>query len=81
MTARALQMTIGLAHAIAMDAGNSAMRKAGRKKWNRDDWNECCRMQDMCNGAPVSDPRAFNAWWAAASERDHHALIDAGVVR
>ena len=32
-------MTFELAHAAASDAGNRSMRKAGRSRWNEDDWN------------------------------------------
>lgn len=41
-TGRAL-MTYDLAMACGQDAANTRMRKAGRKKWNRDDYNEAVR--------------------------------------
>ena len=31
--------TYELAMAASRDAGNRSMKKAGRMKWNRDDWN------------------------------------------
>lgn len=30
------------AHSAGWDAGNRSMRKAGRSKWNDDDWNAAC---------------------------------------
>ena len=38
-----LKMTYEIAHTIGMDAGNRAMRKAGRAAWNEDDYNESVR--------------------------------------
>ena len=32
-------MTYEIAHAAGWDAGNASMRKAGRKTWNRTDYN------------------------------------------
>lgn len=37
-----ITMTYGLAMAAAKDAANRSMRKAGRTKWNEDDWNAMC---------------------------------------
>ncbi len=34
-----LTITCELAMAIGQDAGNAAMRRAGGKVWNADDWN------------------------------------------
>ena len=28
-----------IAHAVGQDAGNASMRRAGRKRWNEEDWN------------------------------------------
>jgi hypothetical protein len=36
-----MKMTYKLAHAAGMDAANARMRKAGRTKWNRADYNHC----------------------------------------
>jgi hypothetical protein len=36
-------MTYSLAMAAGQDAANRQMRKAGRKKWSRDDYNEAVR--------------------------------------
>jgi hypothetical protein len=35
--------TYELAMAAGKDAANARMRKAGRSKWNRADYNEACR--------------------------------------
>jgi hypothetical protein len=34
-----MPLTIALARAIAWDAGNRSMRKAGRSAWDEADWN------------------------------------------
>jgi hypothetical protein len=36
-----IKMTYELAHAAGMDAANARMRRAGRAKWNRADYNHC----------------------------------------
>jgi len=38
-TTNARILTPNLAHAAGWDAGNANMRKAGRKRWNLEDWN------------------------------------------
>lgn len=38
-----LILTPDLAFAAATDKGNASMRRAGRKVWNRDDYNACIR--------------------------------------
>jgi len=40
------KLTRELAWAAAQDAGNRAMRKAGRHAWNRDDYNIAAREFD-----------------------------------
>ena len=35
-----------LIRASGLDASNSSMRKAGRTKWNNDDWNAGCEVQE-----------------------------------
>lgn len=35
-------MTMQLARSIGTDAGNRSARKAGRSKWNHDDYNAAC---------------------------------------
>ena len=49
--ARAEQQRYDMAHAAAWDAGNQHMRKAGRNKWNRQDWNAMCVEFDRLMGA------------------------------
>jgi hypothetical protein len=44
------QMTPELASAAGLDAGNSRMRKAGRIKWNEEDWNRACEVFYQCVG-------------------------------
>ncbi len=39
-----IQMTAQLANALAMDAANVSMRKAGRHKWNGKDRKEALRV-------------------------------------
>lgn len=34
-----IKMTMELAHAAAMDAGNRSAKAHGRKAWNEDDYN------------------------------------------
>lgn len=41
---RAIRMTYALAMAAGQDAANERMRKAGRKTWNRADYNESVRV-------------------------------------
>jgi len=40
-----------LIHSAGMDAGNRSMRRAGRTKWNKEDYNaaarECDRLYDL----------------------------------
>ena len=36
-------LTYEMAHAAAMDAATRAMRAAGRKAWNQDDYDIFCR--------------------------------------
>jgi hypothetical protein len=39
---RGARATQAVAHAVGWDAGNSAMRAAGRTAWNEDDWDAAC---------------------------------------
>jgi hypothetical protein len=39
-----MTMTYELAMAASKDAANARMRKAGRSKWNRADYNEAVRV-------------------------------------
>lgn len=41
---RAILITYEYAMASARDAANAQMRKAGRTKWNDDDWNKSCEV-------------------------------------
>jgi hypothetical protein len=50
-------MTPELASAAGLDAGNSRMRKAGRTRWNEEDWNRACEIFYQCLG--TDDPRGF----------------------
>jgi len=43
---RAIVATYEMAMAAACDAANKRMRKAGRIKWNRADYNLMCRTFD-----------------------------------
>jgi len=36
------QITQQIARAAAQDAGNNSMRKAGRSKWSKADYNAAC---------------------------------------
>jgi hypothetical protein len=38
------EMTLANARAAGRDAGDRSMRKAGRKAWSWDDWNEAARV-------------------------------------
>lgn len=39
-------MDYDLAMAVGRDAANRNMRKAGRERWNEDDWNVACETFD-----------------------------------
>lgn len=41
-----IPLTYELISAAAGDAARARMRKAGRSKWNRADWNEMVRIQN-----------------------------------
>jgi hypothetical protein len=41
-----MTLTYEMAMAAAHDAGNTSMRKAGRTKWDVEDWNIMCRTFD-----------------------------------
>jgi histone H3/H4 len=43
-------MTEQIARAIAKDAANARMRKAGRVTWNRADYNLACRILNRLMG-------------------------------
>ena len=43
---RGARATQAIAHAAGWDAGNRAMRAAGRTAWNEDDWNAACAVCD-----------------------------------
>lgn len=53
------KLTQQIAHAAARDAGNASMRKAGRKKWNSDDFyaasRECNRLWPNYIGGLADD--------------------------
>ena len=44
--AAGIQPLPSLIRASAADAAAMSMRKAGRAKWNEDDWNAMCEVQD-----------------------------------
>jgi hypothetical protein len=44
--AKQIILTKELAFASGADAGNARMRKAGRSKWNREDYNHACDVQN-----------------------------------
>lgn len=48
-----IRMTYDLAMAAARDAANRRMEAEGRKKWNREDWNEACRVFDAACPVPT----------------------------
>lgn len=37
-------LTKEIAYAAGHDAGNASMRKAGRKRWNEEDWNQAAKV-------------------------------------
>ena len=41
---RGARPTQAIAHAAGWDAGNRAMRAAGRTAWNEDDWDAACEV-------------------------------------
>lgn len=49
-----------LAHAAGWDAGNRSMRRAGRSRWNAEDYNAAVREYDRLMGPPpgalLTDP-------------------------
>lgn len=47
--------TYELAMAAAKDAGNRNMRKAGRSRWNEEDWNTMVETFERL--FPVAEPR------------------------
>jgi hypothetical protein len=51
------EMTLAKARAAGRDAGDRSMRKAGRKAWSWDDWNEAARVTSALLAAATSDPR------------------------
>ena len=41
---KGIELTSDLAYAAGTDAGNASKRRAGRSKWNEDDYNEAVRV-------------------------------------
>ena len=62
---RAARATQAIAHAVGWDAGNSAMRAAGRNAWSEDDWNAACdafaRLMRIVDAEAASAPTAAPA--------------------
>ena len=60
MKNKKMKLTVGIgdeliyeiAHAIGQDAGNRSMRKAGRKVWNRKDYNKAAETMSRLLGPP-----------------------------
>ena len=50
----AIPLTYEIAMALSHDAGNRAMRKGGRRKWNCDDWNASVTVFDKVMGAKLT---------------------------
>lgn len=62
-----------LLRASAHDAGNFSMRRAGRSKWNDDDWNAMVETQDRlirhCYGRETdADPRMMYIRFSLAEQ-------------
>jgi hypothetical protein len=51
------ETTLAIARAGGRDAGDRSMRKAGRKAWSWDDWNEAARVTNELLVAGSHDPR------------------------
>lgn len=51
-----ITMTLDLARAASIDAGNASARKAGRTVWNEDDYNACATTFNRLY--PVEAPHA-----------------------
>jgi hypothetical protein len=64
---RRMRATQAIAHAAGWDAGNRAMRAAGRRAWNEDDWNAACDTFDRL--MRIVDAEAAPAEPAAAPKR------------
>jgi len=46
-----IRIDYDIAHSVGRDIGNRLMRKAGRTKWNRDDFNEATPiMNELLDG-------------------------------
>jgi hypothetical protein len=46
MATKRVALTYEMLMAASRDAGNASMRKAGRSKWSRRDWNAACAVAD-----------------------------------
>jgi hypothetical protein len=51
--------TTALARAAATDAANAQMRRAGRTKWSRSDFNEAVRVLFTLLGEPITATTPF----------------------
>lgn len=65
-----IKLTKELAHAAGWDAGNASMRKAGRTKWNRADYNLAARTTN----------RLLDALLAEENPQLHAALVRDGML-
>jgi hypothetical protein len=83
-------MDYELAMAASHDEGNRSMRRAGRKRWNRDDYNAACEAMDRFYPEPhrksdglralraVTDGEVGRCVWCGAAvrvdEADDHVV-------
>ena len=57
MSRPARDVTPAIARAAGWDAGDKAMRAAGRTEWNHDDWDAACATTDrLMQLVQVADP-------------------------
>ena len=48
-------LTYEMAHAAGQDEGNRSMKKAGRGKWNEEDWNAAsAKMNELLDNAAIA---------------------------
>lgn len=58
--ARSLLPLPSFIRASAQDAGDMSMRAAGRSRWNNDDWNRMCEVQDRLIRSTYGSERDHN---------------------
>lgn len=50
-----------VAYSVGLDAGNRSMRRAGRDRWNHEDWNAAVQAFRKVSPAPEREGEPWNS--------------------